>query len=322
MMHKKQYISVVVPLYNEADSVQKLHADIMSALKSHASAYEVVYVDDGSCDDTASVVEVLVNADSSVKLVKLSRNFGKENALTAGLSQVSSQSAAVITLDGDGQHPPELIPKFITQWQHGADIVVGHRIATEGASMFKRFTSNFFYRAFNLVASHKLVPGATDFCLLDKRVLEELLKLGEANRITRGLVDWLGFSVCYIDFTAKKRTAGSEQYSLRKLIQLGMNSFVSLSPAPLYIFGYIGLVITSLASILGGAVFIEQLVLEDPLGWNFTGTAMLGILIVFLVGLLLVSQGILSLYVSHIHAESKKRPLYIIDYKKSRGISR
>jgi dolichol-phosphate mannosyltransferase len=146
------------------------------------------------------------------------------------------------------------------------------------------------------------------------------MNLQETNRITRGLIDWLGFEPNYIHFKAKTRLAGRASYSSRKLINLATNSFVSLSPKPLYLFGYLGILITLGAFLLGISVFIEQLILNDPLHWKFTGTAMLGILILFLVGIVLMSQGILSLYISHIHSQSKARPLYVVDYDKSVGI--
>jgi len=156
--------------------------------------------------------------------------------------------------------------------------------------------------------------------LIDHAVQTEFLKLDESNRITRGLIDWLGFERAYIDFVPKERVGGQPGYSQRKLIQLAMNSVVSLSPRPLYLLGYLGVILTVLALVVGIAVFVEQILLGDPLSWKFTGTAMLGILLLFFVGIILISQGILAVYISHIHTESKSRPLYIIDRTRSKRI--
>lgn len=307
-------ISIVVPLYNEADGLENFHASLLEVLKGLDSPYEIIYCDDGSTDKTPEIVRDLHAHDKNVRLLRLSRNFGKEITLSAGINE--SKGEAVLMIDGDGQHPVELIPKFVEAWKSGTQVVVGVRTNK------KRLSSRLFYRVFNRLTGQKLIPGSTDFRLIDKVVQQEFVKLNEADRITRGLIDWLGFKRELIYFKAKARTAGQRSYSRGKLVKLAANSFVSMSSAPLYIFGYIGFFTSVAAFLLGSAVFIEQLVLEDPLNWNFTGTAMLGILILFLVGILLTSQGILSLYISHIHSQSKQRPLYVVDYQASAGITR
>jgi dolichol-phosphate mannosyltransferase len=171
------------------------------------------------------------------------------------------------------------------------------------------------------LAGQELVPGSTDFCLIDQAVQQAFLNFKEDGRITRGLIDWLGFRREFIYFEARARADGSSSYSRQQLMGLAANSFVSLSPKPLYLFGYLGVLITVAALLLGTSVLIEQVILGDPWHWKFTGTAMLGILTLFLVGIILLSQGILSLYISHIHSQSKGRPLYVIDYSGSSGIA-
>jgi dolichol-phosphate mannosyltransferase len=172
------------------------------------------------------------------------------------------------------------------------------------------------------LADQKLIIGSTDFRLIDRKVQQVFLTLPEADRITRGLIDWLGFRRQYIKFAAKKRESGLPGYNLNKLMGLAANSFTSLTLKPLFLFGYLGVLITVASFLLGIVVFIEQPLLGDPWHWKFTGTAMLGILILFLVGIVLMSQGIMSLYVSRIYRQSRQRPLYVVDYDKSIGIEK
>lgn len=311
-------LSVVVPVFNEGPGLAEFHTTLIKRVQAAVDRYEIVYCDDGSDDNTAEQVRQWHQAEPAVKLVKLSRNFGKENALAAGIAAARGQ--AIIMIDGDGQHPPELIPQFIEAWKQGAKVVVGVRTANSQEGWFKRLGSGLFYKIFNKLTDQKLVPDSTDFRLIDRSVQQAFLDLKETDRMTRALIDWLGFKRHYIDFTAKARIQGSAGYSGRKLIALATNSFVSLTTVPLYLFGYLGMFITSVAFMLGASVIIEQLLLGDPWGWKFTGTAMLSITLVFLVGIVLLSQGVLALYISHIHKQSKQRPLYIINYADSAGI--
>lgn len=314
-------LSAVVPAFNEGGHLERLHAMLVQQLRQLAGDdYEIIYCDDGSTDDTAGLAAAWCAHDEHVKLIKFSRNFGKESALTAGIAEAAGQ--AVITIDADGQHPVELLPKFVEAWRDGARVVIGKRTNSSGGDRFKRFSARTFYFMFNKLTQQRLEPGATDYRLIDSSVREAFLELHETDRITRGLIDWLGFKRAYIPFHSGEREAGVAGYSYGRLVRLAMNSVVSLTPTPLFIFGYLGVLITIFALCLGAAVGLEQVVLHDPLAWKFTGTAMLGTLILFLVGVVLMSQGILSLYVSHIHSQSKQRPLYVIDYKDSAGIDK
>jgi dolichol-phosphate mannosyltransferase len=315
----KTALSLVVPIYNEYDGLPKYHESLLSVLKkSDIKSYEIIYVDDGSTDGTAQLVSRWHTSDPNVKLISFSRNFGKESALSAGIAAATGDR--VLMIDGDGQHPVELIPDFIAAWRNGAQVVIGLRTGKSGAGWSKRLGSKLFHTVFNYLTGQELVSGATDYRLIDKPVQQAFLELKESDRITRGLIDWLGFKRVYIKFEAKRRESGSPGYSTHKLMGLAANSFASLTPKPLYMFGYLGVLITMASFLLGLAVIIEQLILSDPFRWKFTGTAMLGILLMFLVGIVLMSQGILSLYISHIHSQSKQRPLYVIDYEKSAGI--
>jgi glycosyltransferase involved in cell wall biosynthesis len=321
-MSKPSYelISIVVPIYNEALGLEKFHKSLLKILdKDLTDKYELIYCDDGSTDKSPDLIRSLHNINPRVKLLRLSRNFGKENVLSAGIT--AARGEAIITLDGDGQHPVQAIPQFITAWEQGAKVVIGVRRSDRHNSWFKRSSSRLFHLLFNRLSEQQLKPGSTDFRLIDKSVQKVFISMPETDRLTRGLIDWLGFKREYIYFTTQPREYGTPSYSYLKLLKLAVNSFVSLSPVPLYLFGFLGVVITILAFLLGGTVLIEQLIIGDPLHWRVTGSAMLGILILFLVGLVLISQGIMSLYISHIHNQSKQRPLFVINYDESVGIN-
>ncbi len=320
MVGQNKLITVVVPLYNESAGLSSFHTKVMKTLEALDRPYELIYCNDGSTDNSGHLIREWRRLNPRIRLIQFSRNFGKESALSAGIAH--AKGAGILMIDSDGQHPPELIPQFISAWEKGARVVVGVRKNNKGESLFKRLGSRLFYSLFNRLPGQKLVPGSTDFRLIDKEVQAAFLKLKETDRITRGLIDWLGFERQYIYFTANPRAAGTASYSRRKLLKLAANSFVSLSPTPLYVFGYLGVLITTFALLLGSSVFVEQLLLGDPLGWKFTGTAMLGTLILFMVGIILMSQGILSLYISHIHNQTKQRPLYIIDMVGSAGLEK
>jgi polyisoprenyl-phosphate glycosyltransferase len=314
-----QLISVIVPVYNEGAGLHHMHTSLVAVLDVVPDIiYEIIYCDDGSIDATAAILnELATTAKGHVKVVSLSRNFGKEIAVTAGMHVAKGQ--AIITLDGDGQHPVELIPQFVTRWRAGAKVVVGKCILNPHASRLKRFNSRMFYEVFNRITGSKVVLDATDFRLIDQIVQRDFNKMTERSRITRGMVDWLGYKPVYIEFKANPRLAGVATYSTAKLIKLSIDGVVSLSTAPLQATIYVGLVILPV-SILLGCLMVANALIGDPFGWDTTGSAYVVVLLLFLVGLLTVSQGIMGLYLSHIHTETQNRPLYIIDYTKSIGL--
>ncbi|HSX46800.1 MAG TPA: glycosyltransferase family 2 protein [Patescibacteria group bacterium] len=315
-------LSVVIPVYNEADGLTAFHEALLAVLLPLKLTAELIYCDDGSTDTTAELIQAWVKTQTpqlTIRLVALSRNFGKENALTAGIAHAKGQ--AIITLDGDGQHPVELIPQFLEKWRLGAKVVVGVRQTNDGQTFSKRLLSKLFYFTFNRLTPQKLVPGSTDFRLIDQTVQQEFLRLQETDRLTRGLIDWLGFKAAYISFIPKPRGAGKPTYSTRKLVNLALNSIVSLSPVPLHLFAYLGFFITMGTFLLGLTICLEQFILRDPWHWRISGNALLSVLVLFLLGVVLLSQGLLSLYVSHIHNQTKQRPLYVIDRERSAGIS-
>jgi dolichol-phosphate mannosyltransferase len=303
-------LSIVIPVFNESEGLAHFHAALDRELKGHGWRQQIIYVDDGSNDETPAILKKIAAGDERVKLLSLSRNFGKEQATTAGLH--AAVGDAVIIIDGDGQHPVELIPKFVQRWQKGAHVVIGVRTANQKEGFIKRAGSRLFYSSLRVFGVPNIVPGSTDFRLIDKQVLSEFKKLTERNRVTRALIDWLGYERDYIDFVANPRRHGTATYSFKKLVRLALNGFVSLSFMPLYLSGYMGVFITFLSFIASIFAIVEKYLLGDPLGWNITGTAILGIMILFLVGILLIGQGLLAIYVARIYTEVQNRPLYII----------
>jgi dolichol-phosphate mannosyltransferase len=314
-------ISLVIPVYNEAKGFPKFYHELLSPeLAKLNFPYELVLINDGSKDNTLKILQDLAANDKKIKVISFSRNFGKEVALSAGLH--ASTGDAVITMDADGQQPPKLIADFIKKWQDdGAEIVTGVRGKFEKHGFIAKIGSKLFYKILRMLGTKDIVPGSTDFRLMDRVVVDEFNKLTEHGRITRGLVDWMGFQKAYIHYTYGNRLAGKPSYNFRKLFSLAIDSFVSMSTTPLVIFGWFGAIITFLSGILGLFVIIQQFIMGDPMSLNWTGPTLLAIFITFLVGLVLISQSITALYISHIHAETQGRPLYIIDHKNSRNLN-
>lgn len=317
-MSKDLLLSVVVPVYNEAASLAAFHDDLVRMVaKASKSSYEIIYCDDGSTDNTAKLLKELSEANPKVKILRLSRNFGKEIATTAGIH--AAHGEGIMTVDADGQHPVELIWQFVQRWQAGAMVVIGLREANRKEGWLKRWGSRFFYSFFNRVGGVKMIPNSTDFRLIDKQVQADFKRMTERSRITRGLIDWLGYERDFIKFTANPRLHGEATYSFKKLFKLAVDSIISLSISPLYIAAYIGAIILPLSTLLGLGMVVNALI-GDPLGLHVTGSAYIVVLLLFLVGIVLLSQAIIGLYLSHIHTETQNRPLYVVDKEKSIGL--
>lgn len=309
----RQLISVVVPIHNEAPNIPQLYQELDTHTRSLPYQFEFIFVDDGSNDDSMQILQRMSRKDRRVRLIEFARNFGKEAAVSAGLH--TAHGSAAVILDADLQHPPSLINKFIAAWRQGADVVVGVKRYSRYEGRLKRLSSDLFYRLLGTVSHTRITPHASDYRLVDKKVINAFCKLTERNRITRGLIDWLGFRRQYVHFEAPPRKAGTASYGYRKLFALAMNSFTAYSLLPLRLAGYFGAFILMVAAPLGAFLLIETYVLSDPLHWNITGTALLAVLILILVGLVLACLGLVALYIAHIHAEVTNRPLYVIRKK-------
>lgn len=318
----KKLLSIIIPIHNEAEGIENfLEKSVLPVLdKLENYNYELILVNDGSTDGTLKILQSFAEKHRQTKVLSFSRNFGKEPALSAGLKYAKGDAA--ITMDADGQQPPKLIPDFIKKWEQGAEIVTGVRDHYTKHGLIPKLGSKLFYALLRLFGNKSTVPGSTDFRLIDRVVIDEFNKLSEHNRITRGLIDWLGFKQEYIKYVYGVRTAGKPSYNLKKLFNLALDSFVSMSTTPLIFFGYLGVFITFASVVLGLFCIINQYILGDPLGLYWDGAVQLAIFITFLIGLLMISQSVTALYISHIHAETQGRPLYIIDEKASRNLEK
>lgn len=310
----KKLITIVVPVYNEQASLKTLVdeiTDVFLTLQSYD--FELILIDDGSSDKSLDKIIELASVFDNIKYLSFSRNFGKEAATTAGIRQAKGH--AVICIDGDGQHPPKLIAKLVESWEAGNKVVVGIRTINKNEGTIKKYGSKVFYWLLNKTDESSTVPGSTDYRLIDRVVIDEFVSLTERNRITRGLIDWLGFRRTYVKFEARERLHGEAGYSVSKLFRLAMHSFVSQSTKPLKFTGYLGLFITTLSLFAAIFFIIEMYILGDPLELNLSGTALLGVITTLLMGIVLTCQGLLALYIESIHTETQNRPLYIIAEK-------
>ena len=305
-------ISLIVPVYNEAASLPALYGELNRLTDVLAPDFdtEYLFINDGSKDESHDVISSLAQQDSRVKYVEFSKNFGKELATSAGLTHCRGDAA--IMLDADLQHPPALIPHFIERWQNGADMVIGVRANESGQSVVKRLGTHWFYKIMNAIGETQVHSQATDFRLLDRIVIDEFNRFTERTRMTRGLLDWLGFRLDFVEFTAPERRFGEPTYNTLKLYKLALSSFVSHSLLPLKLAGYLGIFITLVAGITGVFIFIEKYVLHDPLSLGFTGPATLAVFNLFLIGIVLTCLGLIAMYIGNIHIEVQNRPLYVI----------
>ncbi len=311
---QQQLISVIVPVYNEAPSLPHFYAELLRHVRKIRHRFEIIFVDDGSSDESATLLRQLAVNDNHVRLIELARNFGKEVAVSAGLH--AAKGDAAIILDADLQHPPKLMGKFIRAWEKGAEVVVGVRRYSHEEGRVKRIGSWLFYRILERISSTRVTPNATDYRLLDRCAVDAFNKFTEHARMTRGLIDWLGFKRAYIRFVAPPRRHGKATYSIRKLFALAMNSFTSHSLMPLKIAGYLGTFIIVASGLLGMFFYVERYIMNDPYNLRISGTAMLATLILFLVGVMLACLGLVALYIARIHEEVINRPLYVMRDKK------
>lgn len=309
-------ISIVIPTYNEEKNIPLIYDGVVKTWKILINEYdyEIIFIIDGSTDNSTETLKKISDIDGKVKYIEFSRNFGKEMAVSAGIYHCMGDAAIII--DADLQHPPELIPKFIEKWNNGADTVVGIRKNSKKTKLIKKIGSALFYRAMEHIGETRLIPNETDYRLVDKKIIREFNRFTERNRISRGLFDWLGFKKDYVCFDANERKNGTAGYDNLKLIQLALSTFVSHSLFPLKFSGYLGIFITFSSGILGFFIFIEKYILNDPWKMGFSGTAILALIILFLIGIVLSCLGLIALYIANINTEVVNRPIYVIREKK------
>lgn len=300
-------VSIVAPFFNESEGVELYFAHILPVVEALSGLrFEFVCVDDGSRDDTLVRLQAFAQREPRVRVVELSRNFGKEAALTAGIDH--ARGAAVIPIDADLQDPPELIPALIEAWQGGADVVVARRADRRADSWLKRKTAEWFYRLHNALSDVKIPQNVGDFRLMDRRVIEVIKQLPERQRFMKGLFAWVGFRTVEIDYTRKPRVAGESKFSGWKLWNFALEGITSFSIAPLKIWTYVGLAGALLSFLYGSWIVLYTLVQ----GVAVPGYASMIVTVLFMGSLQLLSVGVLGEYIGRIYLESKQRPRYVV----------
>ncbi|MBX3710818.1 MAG: glycosyltransferase family 2 protein [Lysobacter sp.] len=315
----RERLTVVVAAYNEADALPALHpriAAVLDALAGDGVEGGVLYVDDGSRDRTWAVLDDLAAADPRVSLLRLSRNFGKEAALTAGLDRVVDGAAVI--LDADGQDPPELIPQFVAKWREGHDDVHGTRIERDGETWFKRATAHGFYRLMQRLSKTPIPTDTGDFRLLSPRALDALRQLRERHRFMKGLFGWVGFNQVSVPYRREARVAGRSKFNAWKLWNFALEGVTSFSTAPLRVATYLGVLTALLAFVYALWIVVKAMLWGDPVaGWPTMMTVIL-----LLGGVQLMALGMIGEYLGRLYEESKQRPLYLVDrWRPAAGVS-
>lgn len=304
----KKKITILVPAYNEEAVLGKLY-ERLSGLAEQISNYqmEFLFVDDGSRDKTMEIIKEYAKKDSRVAFVSLSRNFGKETAMIAGLDHADGD--AVVIIDADLQDPPELIPEMIKYWEEGYDDVYAKRKSREGETWLKKSTSQLFYKLLQRSTSIKIQRDTGDFRLLDKRCVEALRQIRESQRYTKGMFSWIGFKKKEITYNRDPRAAGTSKWNYQKLLNLAIEGLTSFTTAPLRISSVLGLGVS-----ISAFIYIVILVIRTLMyGTDVAGYPSLMAVILFLGGVQLLSLGVIGEYVARIFNETKQRPLYFID---------
>ena len=303
--HSQIKLSIVIPLYNEEGNIERLIINLVPIVESINVTYEIILVDDGSKDNTWEKIQLASQKNKNIKGISLSRNFGHQHALLAGLQY--SKGEAIISMDGDLQHPPDLVPAMFNEWEKGYEIVNTLREDEQVTSFYKRITSQYFYKFFSIMTGVLISEGSSDFRLLDRLVLENLLKFQDEDLFLRGAVNWMGFSQITIPFKVKKRFSGTSKYTLNKMIKFAKGAIISFSTKPLIIGVWIGLVtsVLSFAEII--YILIEYFRGETVPGWASTIT-----ILSFLFGVLFIILGIIGTYIARIHNALQKRPRFIL----------
>jgi polyisoprenyl-phosphate glycosyltransferase len=304
MIHQPD-ISIVVPALNEEGNVRALCRRLAQAMEGLTQNYEVIFVDDGSEDRTFSIVKTLHAEDPRIRGVSFSRNFGHQIALLAGMRRAGGR--VVVTMDGDLQHPPELIPELYRKYREGCDIVNTRRIDEASAGFFKKQSSRLFYRLINYLSDVRIEPASADFRLMSRPTVEAFLDIPERDRFTRGLVSWMGFRQAVVEYRAEARASGRSKYSLKKMIRFGLNGITSFSSRPLRISFYTGCIIS-----FAGLVYAIYAIAQFFSGHTIPGWTSILLSLLIIGGVILINLGIIGEYIARIFNEVKARPLYFI----------
>lgn len=306
----KPLVSVIVPLFNEELVIREMHARVKSVMKANDIDYELILVNDGSHDKTRDLAKEICKSDKNVKLISFSRNFGHQVAITAGMD--NAKGDAVVIIDADLQDPPEVIPEMLKKWSEGFDIVHGTRIKREGESEFKKLTAAAFYRLLRKLTPVDIPADTGDFRLMDRRVVDVLNRMREKNRFVRGMVSWVGYKQCKLEYVREGRFAGQTKYPFKKMMGFALDGILSFSQLPLKISTFFGLLCSFLSFAAIAYGLIRKLFYTESviLGWTSTFIAVL-----FIGGVQLICIGIVGEYLGRIYEEIKDRPLYVCDEK-------
>jgi len=301
-------LAVVVPCYNEQEVLPEFHRRLAAVLKHIDADAEVIYVNDGSRDHTIEVMRSLAEADDRVTILDLSRNFGKEVALTAGLDHAHGD--AVVVIDADLQDPPELIPELIRRWREGFDVVYAKRTAREGETWIKKATSHAFYRIIQRLTRVRIPEDTGDFRLMSRRATQALAKLREQHRFMKGLFGWIGYSQTPVPYRREPRVAGKTKWDYWRLWNFALEGITSFSTAPLKVATYIGILVAAFAFSFALFIVYRTVAYGDPV----RGYPSLMVTVLFLGGVQLVAIGVLGEYVGRMFDETKGRPLYLLNH--------
>lgn len=301
------YITTIVPLYNEEAIIPELYHRIKAALEQISLDWQIIFVNDGSHDNTYAEVKKITAIDTKVKFISFARNFGHQQAVSAGLDHCSSEVTVII--DGDLQDPPELIPDMHAKYKEGYDVVYAQRARREGETFFKKFTAKIFYRVMKSITDFEIPLDTGDYRLISSRVVNTLTSMNEKNKFLRGQIAWMGYKSCGVQFLRSERKYGKTEYTLSKMIRLALNGITGFSDRPLVFVSQLGIYISFVALLILIYALISHFILDQTV----TGWTSIIIVLSFLGGIQLLALGILGTYVSRIYTNLLNRPLYIID---------
>ncbi len=313
MISQKITVDLVIPIFNEEGVVEHTHKRICGVVDSLAYDFHFIYVDDGSRDGTVDTLQKIAGDDPRVTLLRLSRNFGHQAALTAGMD--ASRSKVIVTMDGDGQHPPEMIPQMLALIAQGYDIVQTQRMDEAQPASFKKWTSGFFYRLINVISGTQVLQGAADFRAMTRPAVDALKSMPEYHRFLRGMVSWIGYSTVILPYQPEERISGVSKYSLSKMIRLAMDAIFSFSLMPLYLGLSLGGVFFCLAAI--EVAYVLSFWVTGRSSNLEPGWSSLMFVILIVGGILMVLLGFIGVYVGYIFQEVKHRPIYLLKGEKT-----
>ncbi|MDD3364532.1 MAG: glycosyltransferase family 2 protein [Syntrophomonas sp.] len=308
-MKRNVRYTIIIPVYNEEAVIQEAYHRLTRVMESTGESYELMFINDGSQDRTAELIEGFAEKDECVKLLDFSRNFGHQIAITAGMDY--ARGDAIVIIDADLQDPPELIPKMIEKWKEGYEVVYAKRSQRKGETLFKKLTAALFYRLMGAMSEVKIPLDTGDFRLMDRKVCDAMQSIREKNRFVRGLVSWVGFRQTAIEYVREERYAGETKYPMKKMLRFSMDGITSFSYKPLKMATYLGFIVSSVSFVylivsLGQKIFTAS----TSAGWSSLIACLM-----LLNGVMFILFGILGEYIGRIYDETKNRPLYILRNK-------